>query len=1004
MRNISGDEMNMHVPQSLECVSELMNIANVNNQIINPRNSAPVISLVQDPKLAIYMISMENDNLSNTKPLKDMENKKYFDRKYFMDLMVYNNNFTNIKQTPEDNHGYYSGEQIISTTLPEINMSKSNFQIVNGILKGTIEKNDAEIIHKIFNKFGKDSASNFINNIQNVLNQYLSKSGFSVGISDLIVDDDIKTNIKTILKDKVNNVDKILYDIQNGLLEKKYCNNLYEEFELLVNKELNSAVDIAGDLLLKNLNPVNNHFITMATSGSKGKSLNLSQMIACVGQQNVDGGKRIPNHFDNRTLPHFPQFDNSALSKGFVESSFYSGLNCFEYFFHAMGGREGLIDTAVKTSETGYVQRKLIKAMEDVKICYDNSVRNHNDHYIQFSYGDDNLNPTKLESIKLNKEIYCDLLEFENKYKNNIDENLKYVLEENIYNSVINDNDNELYLKYYNDLLNGRIYILKLFGKDIENELIIVPVNIDNLIVDNINLFQLNNNLSDISPLYIIETIYNIIEEFKQSVNNNIFMISLMFKLSPYNIIIKNHLTKTIFDKLIQDVKRIFYNSFIDAGTMVGTIAAQAMGEQCTQMTLNTFHTAGVSANSSVIQGLPRLKEILNISKNLKSPSVSISLNKKNLDLFEIKEIENKIIIVDIKNIIISSSIYFDPDDENSVITEDQEIINDYIQFRNQFNLDDILINNIKRCPFVLRLEFDKYNMVRYNISMNDIYNKIISKYENQIDLVYSDNNNDKLILRIKFKEDLNPLTDYLELLKKLENNILKIHLNGVSGITNTNINKFKNINVIDNGANKGTIELFDDITIHTTGTNLIEILNLDYVDSFKTYSNHIYEVLQIFGIEAAKQLLLNEMISTLKSGGAEVNTRHILLLINVMTYKGYLMSIDRFGIKSSDYGILAQSSFEETPDLLARASIFSEIDNVKGVSGNVILGQRIKGGTGSFKLLFDEVNYFSNFNKIHNINNKLSLYNINDLDTFIDFNNIDEINLPLPNIIVNIL
>ena len=168
----------MHVPQSLECVSELMNIANVNNQIINPRNSAPVISLVQDPKLAIYMISMENENLSNMKPFKDMENKKYFDRKYFMDLMVYNNNFTNIKQTPEDNHGYYSGEQIISTTLPEINMSKSNFQIVNGILKGTIEKNDAEIIHKIFNKFGKDSASNFINNIQNVLNQYLSKSGF----------------------------------------------------------------------------------------------------------------------------------------------------------------------------------------------------------------------------------------------------------------------------------------------------------------------------------------------------------------------------------------------------------------------------------------------------------------------------------------------------------------------------------------------------------------------------------------------------------------------------------------------------------------------------------------------------------------------------------------------------------------------------------------------------------------------------------------------------------
>ena len=129
-----------------------------------------------------------------------------------------------------------------------------------------------------------------------------------------------------------------------------------------------------------------------------------------------------------------------------------------------MGGREGLIDTAVKTSETGYIQRRLIKAMEDVKICYDNTVRNHNNHIIQFSYGDDNINAIKLEKIKLNKEINCNLLEFENKYKNYINNDLKYILENSTFNETIKSRNNELYDKYYNDLLNGRIYMLKLFN------------------------------------------------------------------------------------------------------------------------------------------------------------------------------------------------------------------------------------------------------------------------------------------------------------------------------------------------------------------------------------------------------------------------------------------------------------------------------------------------------------------------------------------------------------
>jgi DNA-directed RNA polymerase II subunit RPB1 len=133
----------------------------------------------------------------------------------------------------------------------------------------------------------------------------------------------------------------------------------------------------------------------MVKSGSKGKETNIAQIMACVGQQNVDG-RRIAYGYTDRTLPHFTKYDDGPEARGFVESSFISGLSPQEVFFHAMGGREGLIDTAVKTAETGYVQRQLVKAMEDAVIQYDGTVRDANMNIIQFHYGEDGLSATKI--------------------------------------------------------------------------------------------------------------------------------------------------------------------------------------------------------------------------------------------------------------------------------------------------------------------------------------------------------------------------------------------------------------------------------------------------------------------------------------------------------------------------------------------------------------------------------------------------------------------------------
>ena len=196
---------------------------------------------------------------------------------------------------------------------------------------------------------------------------------------------------------------------QIGKLEQQPGKNMMETFEFDVNRILNDARDLAGTIALNDLYSWN-RLKAMVTAGSKGSNLNISQIMACVGQQNVEG-KRIPFGFHQRTLPHFSKDDFGAESKGFVSNCYLTGLTPSEFFFHAMGGREGLIDTAVKTAETGYIQRRLIKALEDIMVKYDGTVRTSKEQVIQFLYGEDGMAGEHIEDMKIellgldNKEI-----------------------------------------------------------------------------------------------------------------------------------------------------------------------------------------------------------------------------------------------------------------------------------------------------------------------------------------------------------------------------------------------------------------------------------------------------------------------------------------------------------------------------------------------------------------------------------------------------------------------
>jgi len=264
--------------------------------------------------------------------------------------------------------------------------------------KGTFTKTSKGLIHTIYNDCGPHMAAEFINDLQNIVSYFLLIEGFSVGIGDIIADNSINVAIKEIIDEKTQ-IDEIMQEIHLNIFENYsgQSNNMY--FEAKVNGILNNILKNTGNKGLETLDQ-KNRAINMVNSGSKGKELNIGQMVSCLGQQNIDS-QRIPNGFNDRTLPHYYKYDDSAEARGFVENSFISGQTPQEFFFHAMSGREGLIDTACKTASTGYIQRKLVKSMEDLHVNNDLSVRNSSDCIYQFIYGEDGMESIYIESQSL---------------------------------------------------------------------------------------------------------------------------------------------------------------------------------------------------------------------------------------------------------------------------------------------------------------------------------------------------------------------------------------------------------------------------------------------------------------------------------------------------------------------------------------------------------------------------------------------------------------------------
>lgn len=1004
--DFDGDEMNMHVPQSLVSSIEIEELASVKTQIVGPRENKPVIGIVQDTligsnRFTKYNVYMNYEEVSNLLVwLNEFDGE--FPKPAFKkgdpipaDIDEFNVNIN--RKTNKCKTDLWSGRDLISLILPKINLAKGNGvhndidddywrkqnrivinegKMEDGILdKSLLGTKSGGLVHVIYNDYGPDATKYFLDSLQAIITNWLLTDGFSVGISDLMTDIDTLAEIKKVIQKKKKNVYEIIQHLHKGIMENNSGKSNSEEFELLVNKNLNQAVDASGKKIIKELDK-NNRMINMITSGSKGSIINIGQMIACLGQQNIDG-KRIPDGWSDRTLPHFPKYDDGPESRGFVDSSFIEGLTPQEFFFHAMGGREGLIDTAVKTSETGYIQRRMIKALEDLKIAADGTVRNEMKDIVQFSYGGDGMDGAKVEKQKLLLigKTHEELTEM---YKFEVNEKLSKVFTKRLFNKIMKNNK-----KYTTELETHFSYICKKQTELIEDfyhnspeDTTFFPVNLYRLIVNAKNMLKKYSKLSDLDPLYVLERIDYLKKNLKNSsLDTGNFMMEVLLDsyLSPKQVIMKHHLNKNSFDYIIFSIKTKYFESIIPIGELVGTIAAQSIGEPATQMTLNTFHFAGVGAKSSIVRGVPRLKEIISVSKNIKTPSATVFLKDDYAyDKSAATDVLNSIELTRISDITLSTKMYYDDSTEHygTSVEGDEDFIKLYEEFKEIDPSPPPAAN--ERLPWVLRIEFDRRKMLDKGVNMGDIHHAIQSKFEgsdgNDIHCIFSDDNASELVVRIHIKANQAEIEkhtdeeDLVYLIKTLEQSILnKIIIRGIVGINKANMSK-DNTNYIKVD---GDYVQKPQWVIYTDGSVLLDLLNHPKIDFTRTICNDIQEIYNTLGVEAARCALINELIEVIEDAGSYVNSRHITLLADVMTCRGGLMSIDRHGINRSERGPLAKCSFEETPDILVKAAIFGECDPMEGVSSNIMVGQAVSSGTGCVDVLFDEEMYIDHLTTI---------------------------------------
>jgi DNA-directed RNA polymerase II subunit RPB1 len=908
--DFDGDEMNMHVPQTHEARAEALLLMTPPTQIVSPQNNRPVMSIVQDTLLGAAVMTQRDSFLDKAE----------------MWQLAMEAGLTELPipavLKPER---LWTGKQLFSMLLPDVsldtvasthadgdsgNSDDTRVRIRRGELthgytcKRTLGNVEQGLVHTIASDFGCERAADFIDALQRVAAAWLSYRPLTVSIGDFIVDEATQRAIALELGACERSVrglgaalGKRTIDVRPGLTAEATV-------EAACCTELNKARDAIGKIVTSAVERSNNMRLMTTVACSKGSLLNIAQTIGCVGQQSVDGQR--PEKPNGRCLPCFSRagyWVDDPMSRGFVSSSYIKGLTPAEVFFHAMGAREGLIDTAVKTSETGYTQRRLVKVAEAMRIGYNGAVVDANGTVVQWLYGDDGMDGACVEThapymLSLGRDEFA----------------RRCCAAESVPRM----------LAAYDAIRDGWRSTKRAYGF----------ANIARLAA---RAAALPKRGAPLGGAGVVEAARRLLSE----------LMPLAAAIIEGELFARcARLDAEQAAWLLVQLETRKRRAAVHAGEMVGSIAAQSIGEPATQMTLNTFHSAGCA--SQLLQGVPRLKELLNATPNIRTPTLRIFVHGADggVDGQEAaaRAVQASLVFRTVHCVAAETEICYEPDPRAAARGSDQALVDAYWDVP-----DEEIAATFERgsfSPWVVRVVLDGARLVDARLAVSEVARRV-SAAVGAAFVHASDDNDDVSVLRVRAMQVL----AYADAVATMQA-VMAVHVGGVAGILGAVVTKTSELGWGPCGRPLPTSQW----VVDTIGASFVDVARVPLVDQTRLYCNDVLLMNQVLGIEVARAVLVSELRAVIEDNGSYVNHRHISLLCDVMTYRGDVASFTRHGLGRSDAGFLARCSFEETIEVLHTAATFGDRECIrdKGVTANIIFGQMAPVGTGCCHLLLD--------------------------------------------------
>jgi DNA-directed RNA polymerase beta' subunit len=947
--DFDGDQMHAIVPQSIMSRNECMTISKASRWFISPQVHAPLIGSFQDALIGIAEFTKA-----------DITFDKWHAMQMFANIeTALNYEFTDLK---------YTNRQLVTRLLPKINIfnqTPSYFkeQFVNfieynpadikinivrgehrsGILdKATLGQNvPGTIIHTVANEYGNDRALDLAYNLQQMTDIFLLYHGFTIGIADIVVSQEAIREVKRKIAAMILKSRQITNRLDNGKLIAPLGVTLKDFYESEQLAALTPGDDFINSIMadIPDINTAS--MVRMILTGSKGKLDHYININAAIGTQSINN-KRFPEHSGTgRCLPYFTRYDADPAASGFVAMSYREGIQSAVYAFACAEGREAAITNAMKTAIAGYQSRISVKNLETIIV---NNLRSSTKStaLVQILYAECGINASKLEKVKFPTVGISDADFAKYNMSAAFPKYKKELLEE--FTALQADRNEFRRIHIMLEAHNPREYILSTSKQ--------MPVNVSRVVDDviynyaemNVEAFDPEYTVSRVSALcdglgyvFLNENCRALKIEIPKYIRSSTRLMQILIRsYLNTHVLSEKKMSPRLLDICIERILLVYKKSLIDYGTSAGIIAAQCVSSYFTQYMLDAKHRSGGGGGTKT-NSIERTLEIIGAkpTSSMKNTHMLIMVKPEyENDKNKVQEIANSIEMNTFERFVLSEMIFFEsygkPTHPDFITENNQEF--------EKYNRGLTVPGDLAK--WCIRYELNREEMIIKSAKLETIV-MAIRRDHPELFVAHTAENSPKIIIRVylrnsMFKQTANYLEDNVKFTQMRLKNVI---VRGVAGIIGTSVVQVLMNHITETGA----METKKVNAIYTDGTNLAAIIMNPHIDPYRTQSDSIEEVEKIFGITAARNKIIHEMVTAMNV----LNRMHCNMFADEMCFGGNVSNIQKTGLqKREKSNVTLRLSFQTAIQVIQQAAIYGLVDHISGVSGPLVMGTNPNIGT----------------------------------------------------------